>query len=230
MTNRSISVRRPFMLDYGPYWEFWSPKGKTIVRLDRSFGPPDLAYSFWLLLEGDPSIKYIDPAPNKIRECVDGKWLSGASPICAVDRKEKAHYYGLAYHNRVTGKTASPRVLKSIDAQQAYASKIESTFAIVTDQLLRPCEQLISNWARMLPYVSERHNDSREVLEGIWDFALQTEHFSMGELESALAKQPAHNVRRALFRCVHHGTLAGDFQTRGLSAETRIWVPNGLCR
>ena len=62
-----------FQRRYGPYWEFWSPKARSDVRITREFGPTDLAYYQWHLLEADPTVAHIEPRVLTIRERVDGK-------------------------------------------------------------------------------------------------------------------------------------------------------------
>jgi hypothetical protein len=73
-----------FRRQYGPYWEFWSPKAGADVRITPKFGPTDLAYCQWPMLEADPAVASIEPGSISIRERVNGKWTTGKSPICAA--------------------------------------------------------------------------------------------------------------------------------------------------
>lgn len=216
--------RRRFVRRYGPYWEFWSPKAHSEVRITREYGCTDLAYYFWHLLEADAEVVSIDPGILSVRERVDGRWITGKSPICATSRSGATTYYGVAYRWQVSGARAAPRILRSLLAQQLMAARLDAAYAVVTDELLRPRERLISNWIAMLAYVRDRRGDSRELVDRFWEFALQKRSFSVGELEAGIPDIEAQTLRRILYRCVHHGMLQGDFDRVPLSAQTTVWI------
>lgn len=216
--------RRRFVRRYGPYWEFWSPKAHSDVRITREYGCTDLAYYLWHLLEADVEVDTIDPGVLRVRERIDGRWITGKSPICAKSRAGTTTYYGVAYKSQVSGPRASPRVIGSLLAQQSMATRLEAAFAIVTDDLLRPHERLISNWIAMLAYIRDRRVDSRALVDRFWEFALERGSFAIGELELGIPDVDGQTLRRILYRCVHHGMLRGDFDKVPLSAKTSIWV------
>jgi hypothetical protein len=216
--------RRRFVRRYGPYWEFWSPKANANVRITREYGCTDLAYYLWHLLEADRDVLSIDPGILSVRERIDGRWIRGKSPICAKSRTGATTYYGVAYHSQVSGSRADARVLRGLLAQQAMAARLGSAYAVVTDSLLRPWERLISNWIAMLAYVRDRRVDSRALVDRFWEFALQRRTFSVSELETGIPDIDAQTLRRILYRCVHHGTLHGNFGDVPLSAQTTVWV------
>lgn len=216
--------RRRFVRRYGPYWEFWSPKARSDVRITREYGCTDLAYYLWHLLEADVEVTSIDPGVLNVRERIDGRWITGKSPICAMNRAGTITYYGVAYNSQLSGPRANPRVIRSLLAQQSMATRLDAAFAITTDDLLRPHQRLISNWIAMLAYVRDRRVDSRATVDRFWHFALERARFSIGELEVGLPDIDAQTLRRILYRCVHHGMLRGDFDKVALSARTTVWV------
>lgn len=199
----------------------YSPKRSDYVEFD---GP--LEFEFWVLKEGDPSVRMLCHQPYKISEMIHGKKLTYTFDLW-TDEEIGDIWWDVKEARRcvrdVNGRLA-PAKWSLVEAWAAHYG-VQARFVTEHDVFCLKNRIFIKNWKEMLRHIgpsSPQHTEETESL--VIKLFIDGDKRSFADIHQTLYRNDPVDLNSAIVRLLHRGQLTSDVDARPFNMHTKVWA------
>lgn len=223
LDEKGILPQHPSPISGGPQsrygnnrWIAFSPKLRRNVTLYS-----DLEYDHWVLVEATPSIKSFCEQPRRIRVQLPSGLVTTVFDMWVLWEAGRQEYREVKYLRELLRATLGSRTHRQIEAQKKWCGLCKIDHTVMTDEVIRACPLLLSNWKFILSHLACTQQFNLKIyIDDIGSWFLNTGGGTLKEIEASFPHVDQSLVRSAVFTLLHSGRLRAPLGVKPLNTST----------
>jgi hypothetical protein len=197
-------------------WIAYSPRLQRNIILYS-----DLEYDHWVLVEANTSIKSFCEQPRRIRVQLPSGLVTTIFDMWILWETDRQEYREVKYLHELLRATPGSRTHRQIEAQKKWCELCKVDHTVITDELIRACPLLLSNWKVILSHLAcTQQIELRTHIDNIGSWLLNTGGGSLKEIEASFPHVDRSLVRSSVFTLLHGGQLRAPLDVKPLNTST----------